>query len=148
MYIEIAWKHHSALKWKKQNEEHLLTMLRLLKKHHVTWLWLTISKKKPKFKKISWKKLRNIAKETSEWKKFSNLICRQAEEENYWEEEKKKKKKWIRDNMNMCQCTGPASQITILEKKKKNLHKRFHTVTKLSWPFTMMLRTVTLISRH
>ena len=75
--------------------------------------------KKPKFKKISWKKLRNITKETSEWKKFSNLICRQAEEENYWEEEKKKKKKWIRDNMNMCQCTGPASQITILEKKKK-----------------------------
>ena len=51
--------------------------------------------------------------------KLSNLICRQAEEENYWEEEKKKKKKWIRDNMNMCQCTGPASQITILEKKKK-----------------------------
>ena len=60
--------------------------------------------KKPKFKKISWKKLRNIAKERSEWKNFSNLICRQAEEENYWEEEKKKKKKWIRDNMNMCQC--------------------------------------------
>ena len=51
MYIEIAWKYHSALKWKKKNEEHLLAMLKLLKKHHVTWLWLTISKKNPNSKR-------------------------------------------------------------------------------------------------
>ena len=43
----------------------------------------------------------------------------------------------IRDNTNLCQCTGPASQIPIrvtappVKKKKKNLHERFHTVTKL-----------------
>ena len=42
----------------------------------------------------------------------------------------------IRDNMNLCQCTGPASQIAVLVtappvKKKTNLHERFHTVTKL-----------------
>ena len=44
----------------------------------------------------------------------------------------------IRDNTNLCQCNGPASQIPILvtappvkKKKKKILHQRLHTVTKL-----------------
>ena len=41
----------------------------------------------------------------------------------------------IRDNMNLCQCTGPASQKAVLVTappvKKTNLHERFHTVTKL-----------------
>ena len=41
----------------------------------------------------------------------------------------------ITDNMNLCQCTGPASQIPILVTappiKKTNLRERFCTVTKL-----------------
>ena len=43
----------------------------------------------------------------------------------------------ITDNVNLCQCIGPASQIPILvtappvKKKQTNLHERFHTVKKL-----------------
>ena len=41
----------------------------------------------------------------------------------------------IRDNMNLCQCTGSASQIPILVTappvKKLNLYGQFHAVTKL-----------------
>ena len=40
----------------------------------------------------------------------------------------------IRDNMNLCQCTGPASQIPILvtaPRIKKNIRERFYMLAKL-----------------
>ena len=89
--------------------------------HGYGWLFL----KKTQIQKDILEETKKHSERKIWMEKLSNLICRQAEEENYWEEEKKKKKKWIRDNMNMCQCTGPASQITILEKKKKTYMNDF-----------------------
>ena len=62
----------------------------------------------------------------------------------------------IRDDMTLCWCTYPSSQISILfttlcihyfsypgQRRKTNLHEQFHKLTKLSWTFIMMLQTLT-----